>query len=97
MKTKAVRLMRKRLTHLPGYFGRMTVVHPTPDPIGRRRVVQGAAIAAGDQVQQIGHGDPAADARKHGAAIVTAPDLASQALNVDLLAGVIGKGAGSPG
>lgn len=78
-------------------FGETAIMHPAPDPVRRWCIVQSAAIAAGDQVQQIGHSNPAADARKHGAAIIAAPDLASQALNVDLLAGVIGKGAGSPG
>lgn len=72
-------------------------MHPTPDAVPCRRIVQGAAIAAGDQVQQIGHDTPTADARKHGAAVIAAPDLAFQAFDVDLLAGEIGKGAGSSG
>lgn len=70
-------------------------MHPAPDAIRRRRVVQGAAVAAGDQVQEVRHCNPATDAGEHGASVVAASDLTSQTLNMDLAAGKFGEGAGS--
>ncbi|MFC3315413.1 hypothetical protein ACFOHY_01070 [Rhizobium rosettiformans] len=64
-------------------------MHPAPDTVWRRRVVEKTPVAARYSIEQVWHHHIPADARNHRVPVVTAPDLAFQTFNVDLAAGEV--------